>query len=89
MPTTTQTDAIQQHYGRADLGAAILARLAVRGQDRSGLSHLDLASLDQLHTRGRLATLELAQLAEVRPGWQVLDVGGGLGGPARIVQAVV
>ena len=42
-----------------------------------------LAPLDQLHIRGKEATLDLARLAELTPGMLVLDVGGGIGGPAR------
>jgi SAM-dependent methyltransferase len=43
----------------------------------------DLAPFDQLHSGGRDATRELARLAAIGPGKSVLDVGGGLGGPAR------
>ena len=42
----------------------------------------DPARVDQFHTRGKDATLELARLAGVAPEMRVLDVGG-LGGPAR------
>ena len=38
---------------------------------------------DQLHVRGADATVELAELAALREGERVLDVGAGLGGPAR------
>jgi ubiquinone/menaquinone biosynthesis C-methylase UbiE len=38
---------------------------------------------DQLHVRGAEATVELAELAELREGERVLDVGAGIGGPAR------
>ena len=43
----------------------------------------DLDRSDQLHTLGPKATSMLAELAQVRPGEAVLDVGCGLGGPAR------
>ena len=42
----------------------------------------DLALVDQFHTRGKDATLELARLASMTPEMRVLDVGGGLVGPA-------
>ncbi|MGH8649686.1 MAG: class I SAM-dependent methyltransferase, partial [Burkholderiales bacterium] len=45
----------------------------------------DLAPLDQFHTRGLAATRELISIAGVKPGWRVLDVGSGLGGPARVL----
>lgn len=40
---------------------------------------------DQLHVRGAEATVELAGLAALRAGERVLDVGSGLGGPARFL----
>jgi SAM-dependent methyltransferase len=40
---------------------------------------------DQLHVRGAEATVELAGHAELRPGERGLDVGSGLGGPARFL----
>jgi MPBQ/MSBQ methyltransferase len=39
----------------------------------------------ELHARGTEATHELATLADVQPGEAVLDVGSGLGGPARVL----
>ena len=43
----------------------------------------DLAPVDQFHAGGQAATRRLARVADLRPGTRVLDVGGGLGGPAR------
>lgn len=75
--------AIDEHYGRHDVAAAILAAVEAAGKDPGALSVDDLAAVDQFHTRGRDATLELARLAGVTPAMRVLDVGGGLGGAAR------
>ena len=44
-----------------------------------------LAPLDQFHGGSKEATRALARQAEVRAGMRVLDVGGGLGGPARML----
>jgi MPBQ/MSBQ methyltransferase len=74
---------VEAHYGRPGLEAAILAALRAAGKDPDRLTPEDLAPVDQFHTRGRDATLELARLAELTPGRAVLDVGGGIGGPAR------
>jgi ubiquinone/menaquinone biosynthesis C-methylase UbiE len=46
-----------------------------------------LAALDQFHTRGLAATAELAALAGITAGMSVLDVGAGIGGPARFLAA--
>jgi ubiquinone/menaquinone biosynthesis C-methylase UbiE len=74
---------VNEHYGRSDLAAKILEALRVAGKDPDALAIEDLAPIDQLHARGRVATLELARLAGITPRMRVLDVGGGLGGPAR------
>jgi sarcosine/dimethylglycine N-methyltransferase len=39
--------------------------------------------MDQFHGGGMAMTRRLARLGELGPGTRVLDVGGGLGGPAR------
>ena len=52
-------------------------------QDVSTLAPADLALVDEFHTRGRAATIELAGRAALTPGLKVLDVGCGLGGSAR------
>jgi len=44
-----------------------------------------LAPLDQFHGGGKEATRALARQAGIAAGMRVLDVGGGLGGPARML----
>ena len=74
---------VAEYWGRADLGQAILDALAVAGRDLGALTIDDLAPADQFHGGGKPATERLAALAALAAGWRVLDVGGGLGGPAR------
>jgi ubiquinone/menaquinone biosynthesis C-methylase UbiE len=76
-------DGIIQHYTRKDLGDIILTALRNAGKDIDHLKPEDLAPLDEFHVRGRKATFELAQEAELRPDMHVLDVGCGIGGPSR------
>jgi ubiquinone/menaquinone biosynthesis C-methylase UbiE len=74
---------IQAHYARPDIGKQILAALEKAGKDIDRLTPGDLAPIDEFHIRGRAATLELARAAGVDSTKKVLDVGSGLGGPAR------
>ncbi len=77
---------VEVHYRRDGLTGAILGALRATDKDPSALTPRDLAPVDQFHARGQEATLELAHLAglaDLGPGLRVLDVGGGLGGPAR------
>src|SRR5215469_14672730 len=43
----------------------------------------ELAMVDHLHTRGYTATVDLARVAQITEDTYVLDIGAGLGGPAR------
>ena len=79
--------AINQLYGRAGLGAKILTALQEAGRDLDALTRDDLASFDEQHDGGRESTRELACLAGLHEGMHVLDVGSGLGGPARTLAA--
>jgi MPBQ/MSBQ methyltransferase len=87
MGYASQTQAINNYWGRDSLGLAIREALCVLGKPRERLTVDDLAPLDQFHGGGKGATERLARLAGLRPGMRVLDVGGGLGGPARTLAA--
>jgi SAM-dependent methyltransferase len=77
---------VNEHYAQQQgIGEAILSGLQADGKDIDNLSPRDLAPVDQSHSRGLQATLELAELAGVHSGQSVLDVGGGLGGAARVL----
>lgn len=71
------------YWEREQLAEAILAALAAAGKDLGALTIDDLAVTDQFHGGGKAATVRLARLLGATPGLHVLDVGGGLGGPAR------
>jgi SAM-dependent methyltransferase len=68
-----------------DLVECVRARLRDARLAPERLTAEAWASLDQFHPGGLGATLALAQLAGVRSGDVVLDIGGGPGGPARIL----
>jgi MPBQ/MSBQ methyltransferase len=83
MAEASDVQAIRDYWGRDNLGQAILDALAASGKDLGALTTDDLAPLDQFHGGGKASTVRLARLAGLQPGMHVLDVGGGLGGPAR------
>jgi hypothetical protein len=62
---TQVNESVQAHYTRSDLASAILAALEKEGKDLNRLTPEDLAPIDEFHIRGRAATLELAQAANV------------------------
>ena len=76
-------DRVAQHYSRGDLLARFERALREAGKNPEQFAADDIASADQFHTGGKPATLELARLAGIRKESEVLDVGGGVGGPAR------
>jgi len=83
MNDTNPIQTIRDHWEREDLREAILSALRESGKDLDALALADLAPFDQFHAGGKRFTQRLARLANLKPGMSVLDVGGGLGGPAR------
>jgi ubiquinone/menaquinone biosynthesis C-methylase UbiE len=79
--------AVARHYGRGQLEELILAAVAREGKDPEKLTAGDLAAVDEFHVGGLEATQELAKQMELRAGLRLLDVGSGLGGPARYFAA--
>jgi len=85
MGEPSYADAVSAHYTAGDLGDTILVSLRAAGLDPDALQVEALAPLDQFHTGGADATRALIRRAGLQPGMRVLDVGGGLGGPARLI----
>jgi ubiquinone/menaquinone biosynthesis C-methylase UbiE len=82
------TENVTRHYfGGSGLAKAIAQRLRAAGKDLATLTAADLATVDEFHIRGRQATLELAARMRLTQESRVLDIGSGLGGPARTVAA--
>lgn len=78
---------VQAHYRAVGLLERIVAGLREAGKDPDAPTVDDLAPADEFHSAGRAATKDLAALAALKPGTRVLDVGSGLGGPARFLAA--
>lgn len=82
-------DLVRGHYGGPGLEDAILTALREAGIDLHALTADQLAPVDQLHLGGAPATRHLLDQLALDPGSQLLDVGCGIGGPARSAAAVV
>ncbi len=77
-------DRVASHYSEnLELAGVIANHLRSAGKDFPKLTTTDLATVDEFHIRGRKATLELAEKMNLDANSYVLDIGSGLGGPAR------
>jgi ubiquinone/menaquinone biosynthesis C-methylase UbiE len=74
---------VTQHYSRGGLAQSTLDALQRAGKNLDALTIDDLAPVDQFHVRGKQSTIELAERAGISAGQSILDIGGGIGGPAR------
>jgi SAM-dependent methyltransferase len=72
------------HDGEDPLTVVVEALQSV-GRDSERIAIDDLAGIDEFHALGRAATMALADLAGVEAGSEVVDIGAGLGGPARFL----
>ncbi len=84
--TLVVTNELEAHYGRHDgLVSDILAGLSAAGYDIDSLDPTALSGADEFHLGGRLATLALLDSVRINAPGSVLDVGCGIGGPARTI----
>ncbi|HKU87937.1 MAG TPA: methyltransferase domain-containing protein [Casimicrobiaceae bacterium] len=81
--TEETTNAVASHWARDDIYAKIVTALEKAGKPLDRLTLDDLAPVDHVHARGFVATIELADRLPIASGQHVLDIGCGLGGPAR------
>ena len=81
----TSADPVAAHYAHGGLLARLDAALRADGVDPAHPGIEGLAPYDQFHGRGIEATKELADLMPARAADRVLDLGSGIGGPARYV----
>src|SRR3974390_20925 len=78
---------VSAYYTRGELEERILSTLRSTGKNLEQLRTDDIAALDEFHIGGRESTEALATFMELRPGMHLLDVGCGIGGPARYFAA--
>lgn len=79
----TDAQVISDHWGKGDIYSRILKTMDLAGIDPASVTIEQLAPVDHFHARGLAATVELADKLLVKEGDRLVDIGCGLGGPAR------
>src|SRR5262245_11654311 len=74
---------VAAHYSREGLETTILDTLRGAGRPTDPIDPADLAPIDEFHFGWAAITAELARDFAFTPEMHVLDIGSGLGGPAR------
>ena len=87
MTASGTTNDVAVHYGTDGLLDRILEALTRAGKHIDKLSINDLGLVDEFHSRRRLATEDLARMLAPVATDHVIDIGSGIGGPARYLAA--
>jgi sarcosine/dimethylglycine N-methyltransferase len=83
----TDAAAIAGHYGSERIAARVVAALRAASGMQAEVTPETLAPFDHFHGRGLAATEEIAARLAPQPGERLLDIGSGIGGPARWIAA--
>ena len=80
---------VSAHYSNKGLLEKIYQGLEQLGFDKNQLTQSDLSSVDEFHIGGSEGTLLLAEKLSLTTSSKVLDIGCGIGGPARLLSSVI
>ena len=75
-------------YTRENIYETIVQRLHEQGVEKNKITREHISSVDEFHIKGAEVSLEMAKEAELSKELKVLDVGCGIGGPARMIADV-
>ena len=78
-------DSVAQHYGNDGIVSRITSALEEAGFDINELEPDVFAGADEFHIGGRKGSEFVADALDIQPGQLVLDIGSGIGGPARYI----
>lgn len=76
---------VAEHYTTGDLTGRIKSAMREAGINPDTATAEDLKAGDEFHTGGILATDALLEFLTITPDTRVLDIGCGIGGPARLL----
>lgn len=79
----TDAKAISDHWATGDVYARIMEAMKAASLSPDTVTVEQLAPVDHFHARGLPATVELADVLPIRAGHHIIDIGCGIGGPAR------
>ena len=79
----SDAQSISDHWGTGDVFARIMEAMQAAGINPDTVTVEQLAPVDHFHARGFPATVDLADALPIRAGDRLVDIGCGLGGPAR------
>lgn len=73
------------HYHQPNLLESIQSALEAAGINENTLTRAHLSGLDEFHLQGAEVSRKLAEELKLQSGDKILDVGCGIGGPARML----
>lgn len=79
----TELQSISEHWGSGDVFSRIINAMSAASMTAEDLTVDKLAPIDHFHARGFAATKELADILPIKAGDRIVDIGCGIGGPAR------
>jgi ubiquinone/menaquinone biosynthesis C-methylase UbiE len=79
----TDGKSISYHWATGDVYARIMEAISAASLSPDTITLEELAPVDHFHARGLPATVELADVLPIGSGYHILDIGCGIGGPAR------
>ena len=83
MASQSLDEMVNEHYGSKGLLDRILSTARDNGVVLDGACSDDFSPVAEFHIGGRAVTIYLAKMAQLSLGDKVIDIGSGLGGPAR------
>ena len=76
---------VAEHYGNDGIVSRIVSALEEAGFDGNNLEPDVFAGADEFHIGGRKGSEFVANALNIQSGQYVLDIGSGIGGPARYI----